>query len=776
MSVLQVAAGELDDFEEMFLDVAPPSDLSMQAHTRGRIAELTVELLGAIKRHMLPPTALGMRKSSLVHKVSAILHSLYLELRGMPALRLYLKTIVNVTTDLGTESGVGDVPAIDIEKFLPQFQSVGYCSEESMGPPSLDMNDADAPAQGQPWLQEAKFMFENSLSLAGVLHNLHGACKELTDAMPHFSSFFFDPFKALVDVLGHEEFRKYLVKRCYSTPVLEGLAPQLLSFDAQLVEHRWGYIISAAKAVHDLEYVLSAGWNVAKLTKRPRDGDGGAGGPGAAAAAAAEDGAAEDLADDGLGHGGDAKKGSASVSDADIRKATEFVTCAGRWAYLKMLLLTSQVIEMFTAWFESCPCHPSRLLGVSGASWNRRYRAFISEIRSASHGVGKRSEESPCPMKGRQAWRVAKGVHWELVNSWWQAAVGHLVGVVSFLFNVSHKSWILGDFDCGRLKLTETLQTKLAYTRNIPFKLAILCDPDQVSARNGYRECLQQFASFSSGGEDHRLSVKFCHPSGLLYSLGIQFMNGADIKSEAMRPLRSASVQHFHYLMFVERSAERNHALAHMNILTASNHTEAYFSLGIRNTEIERQLDDPDVGGTDFIAKLGSNCEFVRNPMNLAKAFDLQTHSAFEQAVAAGGKPQKLLEILRPMVYRCDAATQHAELEEATIDINAAKPHPVKASSDINFPEVLHKAATEHIRQVCQLGVIMSVDSASVGMPIDELRSRLSPVPGGMNVKMVRDVLRIGEGIDDTIGDETCFGYNDEDAMMHASSPIRVCF
>jgi hypothetical protein len=95
-----------------------------------RIGKLTTEVILAIKRHCLPPTALGMRKSGLAHKVSAILHSMYLELGSMRRLEQFIPRIFNITTDLGTESSVGELPNINLSSFLSQFQSLGYCADD----------------------------------------------------------------------------------------------------------------------------------------------------------------------------------------------------------------------------------------------------------------------------------------------------------------------------------------------------------------------------------------------------------------------------------------------------------------------------------------------------------------------------------------------------------------------------------------------------------------------------------------------------------------------
>ena len=613
-----------------------------------RKGELLHRLLTGTQRHMLPPSALGMRKASLPHKVSSIVHSLQLELWTTRDLREYLETIMNVTTDLGTEKGVGDVPDLDVSAVLPQLNMMGYADDSGMDAPCAETQECDTASSA------AKFLFKNSLSLAGVLHALHGATKDLVDSMPNYEPFFSGPFRTLVSVLSQSAFRKYLVSRCYSEEPLNAFANRFDHFSATLVDHRWGYLISAGKTIKELEVVLRAGWNQEKLLNKNVDQHVGE----------HSDNEREEGADEPPdGQVRARKKGAANVSDADIKLATQFVTSPGRWAYLDMLLTVSLVIEMLTAWFESCPCHPSRLLGLSGDSWGRRYRAFISEFRSESHGVG--SLKKPCPMKGRHAWRVAKGVHWERMSQWWQEARENIVLTQAGVTVATHRQYVLADFDLGRTKIVEMLQIKWAYQCTIPFKLAILCDPCQASARSGYRECLQQYAGGapsveSENPDHHRLSVKFCDPASPLYALGIRFLNGACLKSEPLAPLRAQSVKHFYFLMHVERSAERNHALAKMQISKSPNHTEAYFSLGTRISEIEDVIDGDAENG---LLRLGAHCDSVRKPEGLALKFGFASHPDFVNLRTAGAVNSKVMETLRSIVYRCDIVSQQSHLK-----------------------------------------------------------------------------------------------------------------
>ena len=83
-------------------------------------------------RHMCPPTALGMRMTSLPHKLAAITHSLFLELFSQTKLNQYKSHIISVTTDCGAEKEVGDVPRMGVAGLLPHVRVVDYEEEQGM--------------------------------------------------------------------------------------------------------------------------------------------------------------------------------------------------------------------------------------------------------------------------------------------------------------------------------------------------------------------------------------------------------------------------------------------------------------------------------------------------------------------------------------------------------------------------------------------------------------------------------------------------------------------
>ena len=115
-----------------------------------------------ISCHTMIPVALGLRSSSLAHKVAALFHALLMETGSLEGIREYCKHVVSITTDLGTEVGIGDMHAIDIADFIPDWLlpvEVEADGAEDETPP--DRN-------GVTW--DAAWLLQRAIQIPGMLH------------------------------------------------------------------------------------------------------------------------------------------------------------------------------------------------------------------------------------------------------------------------------------------------------------------------------------------------------------------------------------------------------------------------------------------------------------------------------------------------------------------------------------------------------------------------------------------------------------------------------
>lgn len=154
------------------------------------------------------------------------------------------------------------------------------------------------------------------------------------------------------------------------------LADKFTCFRADLLEHRWGYLIKACQMVAELECTLRLTWNTRALSVK---------------------GKARDLRDEEEG-----------VSNDQVNQAANFVMTPAMWIYMHMLLSLAKVINLFEAWFKACPCHSTAALGTRGESWARRQRQFLESL-GLPDGF---SHRGGCPMTGCKAPFAAAGEHW----------------------------------------------------------------------------------------------------------------------------------------------------------------------------------------------------------------------------------------------------------------------------------------------------------------------------------------------------------------------------
>jgi hypothetical protein len=82
---------------------------------------LAQKLASLISVHTFVPVALGLRKSSLHHKISGLLHAIFLSVGSLERIGSFLDSVVSVTTDLGTEAGLAEFHNLDFRDLLPEW-------------------------------------------------------------------------------------------------------------------------------------------------------------------------------------------------------------------------------------------------------------------------------------------------------------------------------------------------------------------------------------------------------------------------------------------------------------------------------------------------------------------------------------------------------------------------------------------------------------------------------------------------------------------------------
>jgi hypothetical protein len=104
-------------------------------------AQLTSRLNELFDTHVMCPVGIGSGRGSILHKVHAMLHSFALDLRSWPLVFQACASVVNLTSDQGTESLLQSFPheTVKAEGFLPQF---GFLESELQEPAAADAQQA----------------------------------------------------------------------------------------------------------------------------------------------------------------------------------------------------------------------------------------------------------------------------------------------------------------------------------------------------------------------------------------------------------------------------------------------------------------------------------------------------------------------------------------------------------------------------------------------------------------------------------------------------------
>ena len=157
-------------------------------------------LLEQIHDHQLAPTVLGRGASSIEHKAAAVMWSVYLEAGDHDAMRRVFGQIRSWTTDMGTELGLNDYTSADVRSLLSpplladelEIDPVGHrrhaeseaSHDEQLSPDGHPLGRDQEVAVAIPVIEEdSRYVFPRSIGIAGMMHVLHNALSDATQAL-----------------------------------------------------------------------------------------------------------------------------------------------------------------------------------------------------------------------------------------------------------------------------------------------------------------------------------------------------------------------------------------------------------------------------------------------------------------------------------------------------------------------------------------------------------------------------------------------------------------
>ena len=184
----------------------------------------------AVWHHILVPVALGARNMGLAAKWSAIMHALRIEAVSWEMVRALALLCVNLTTDYGTESEIGIVPAFD-----PRGLSAAWS-----GTAIVDDSVGDDVLPGL--LESLTISFSRAFRIPGTDHIIHNALDQVAQHLSHFKEWY-EKAKALGKFLGAKYYVDRLVAYCLNVTGAEHIKNLVQGGVTQPYDKRFGSLM-----------------------------------------------------------------------------------------------------------------------------------------------------------------------------------------------------------------------------------------------------------------------------------------------------------------------------------------------------------------------------------------------------------------------------------------------------------------------------------------------------------------------------------------------------
>ena len=255
-----------------------PKDSAFDAvdHTPDDVTASWDFVLAAMKVRALPIAGLGARHMGLIQKVHAHWHSIRTETFDWSDFCAWLASVFAHTSDMGTELAFADTKH-DPEQLLgSSFSPVSFSSGVAEFCESPGSGDEAACGVGGPGAAEAfdiktcdvcgpgvaaGFAYLMCLNIAGILHILHNATKDVLQRMEHFMSWYYPMLKALCAIFNKRGWRNLIVNKCYSDLGAALYAASMRTFHPKNLSERWGVLISAVGELLEMREPFEMCWD-----------------------------------------------------------------------------------------------------------------------------------------------------------------------------------------------------------------------------------------------------------------------------------------------------------------------------------------------------------------------------------------------------------------------------------------------------------------------------------------------------------------------------------
>ena len=585
-----------------------------------------------VKEHMFPVAGLGRASLALHHKVHALLHQIKLEVETSEELAEYLSSTVSITTDQGTEVGLGELPGLDLRQYKSSAENMEI--EVSMdsnpcpsGPMNIEMEMEEVPARpglsgslssyqrpeaeaaatlprAGSTLPDGHYLWPFTLVVAGMCHICHNCCEELCVKLPCWDQLV-EQVRPLASLLHSRSCRQRIEEKLLrdNSVANSGFKKQLQHTFHALYTSRWGSMTKVLEEILSVRTLLTSCWDPKKYAEGSSESD---------------------------------------TQKIQLQTMTEAINSPVFWGHCHLILYLENAMDHFSNWCEGCPCHS---LPDEDQRWKRQ--------RQYMRDTGQENVKTliSCPFKGCKAASLACGDHQNLLAKLLENNCLDMQQSLPVLLRPEERDLVMRSWTIGKGTLEQEISRKTSFWTTLPHKLVGLAHSDPTKAAAAADECIRQFDS-SPVGAHHRLSKLFLLPESPLRA-GVDALRCGAKLCELTSDFQLA-VYRFVGISVVERSVESKHARAKTYINKARRFSGASISLNLRLPEITKRLAQEPQMFADLTNLLKFHeAHTQRDLMSLLQLMGLSHHPAVRDV--PGAVRHKLAVLV---TYHLDAASQ----------------------------------------------------------------------------------------------------------------------
>ena len=612
---------------------------------------------------VLPPSALGLRRTNLAHKAAALVHSIALETNhSLESLEAELSNVVSFTTDLGTEAGIPDFRCMSALELMPSWMRQPYetiepdlaaeTTEPADAVPEADiqvdeqavaddpdsdimpdcvedprMNSACPAAaiagaerhEGQQAeqlgnsRQQPVPLLKFAIPVPGMLHIFSNALHDVMGALKCWLPYR-GQLKQLSALLCNKSRLDLFAGTCL-TRISDSLVAEARKlFDKclpSLHEQRWGSVTSFISGMLARLPMLLTFWNARAFV---------------------------DCRSQAENEEFDAEAVGAIIADPFFE------------AYSEMLQCLQCVVTGAIMWAEGCPCHSvQRKQGLSHRAQKLADAAWQAELGSQA-----------CPLAGRRAPELATGMLETVIAELSEKQLGFFSLRRSRRLSEDQWGKIASDFEAGKSHLEAVLVVKLDNWRRLPGMLCGLAHHDKSKAQQAAQACIAEYEKSESSvrSQHHELTKKFLTP-GTAFRKELEAFAGGCAPGQEPADLETLStdfqveVARLRFIPVVEREIEAKHKDLKHALAALTRHGPARASMALRSNQLWAELAAAKPPERDALLQF---LDLTRVPQRASAALGFSAHPLL--SIREPNSRSDEVRALEQAVYRCDIAAQ----------------------------------------------------------------------------------------------------------------------